>query len=73
MVDVRDAEAVARAFHETYELLAPEHGYATRKESRVPWSKVPEQNKGLMIEVCRTLLDQRKIALGHNLFVGVTG
>lgn len=73
MANVRDAEAVARAFHETYELLAPEHGYKTREASAVPWSKVPEQNKGLMIEVARTLLDRDKIALGHRLWRGVAG
>jgi hypothetical protein len=27
------AEQLAQKFHETYERLAPSHGYATRKES----------------------------------------
>jgi hypothetical protein len=34
------AEALARLFHETYERLAPEFGYETRKASAVPWEEV---------------------------------
>lgn len=52
-----DAEYVARAFHETYEELAPLHGYKTRDASAVPWEDVPEQNKALMINVAHHLLD----------------
>lgn len=44
-------EDVARLFHETYERLAPEHGYQTRKASAVPWEDVPDNNKSLMIAV----------------------
>jgi len=50
------AEALARRFHETYERLAPSHGYETRKDSAVPWEKVLERNKSLMIAVCAELL-----------------
>ena len=46
-----DAESLARLFHETYERLAPEHGYETRKASAVPWEQVPQKNKALMIAV----------------------
>lgn len=49
-------EQIAREFHETYERLAPDHGYETRKESAVPWSEVPEQNRSLMIAVIEELL-----------------
>jgi hypothetical protein len=52
------AEDIARAFHETYEKLAPEHGYETRKASAVPWERVPEQNKSLMISVVGSLIEQ---------------
>ena len=45
------AEQIARAFHETYERLAPTFGYETRKASAVAWKDVPEPNKGLMIAV----------------------
>lgn len=41
-------EGIARLFHETYERLAPDHGYETRHESAVPWEDVPERNRGLM-------------------------
>lgn len=46
------AERLAQTFHETYERLAPNFGYETRKESAKPWAEVPEQNKRLMIAVC---------------------
>ena len=42
-----NAEALARLFHETYERLAPDHGYETRKDSAVPWENVPDKNKNL--------------------------
>ena len=49
-------EELARAFHETYERLAPDFGYETRRESAVAWEQVPENNKNLMIAVCAELL-----------------
>lgn len=57
------AEALAQRFHETYERLAPEHGYKTREASAKPWSEVPEQNKSLMIAVCAELLGEPEIDL----------
>jgi hypothetical protein len=51
------AERIARCFHDAYEELAPEHGYATREASRKPWAQVPQQNRGLMIAVAQRLLD----------------
>ena len=54
--DVLYAERIAQAFHENYEMLAPEHGYETRKASAVPWEDVPEQNRNLMIAVVRALI-----------------
>lgn len=56
------AEAVAKAFHEAYEQLAPSHGYETREASAKPWEDVPDQNKGLMVAVVRELLDAGVIA-----------
>lgn len=56
------AELIARAFHETYERLAPEHGYKTRRASAVPWDQVPGQNRALMTAVCMDLLASRVIA-----------
>jgi hypothetical protein len=50
------AEAVAQCFHSTYERLAPEFGYETRKESAVAWKDVPENNKRLMIAVASEVL-----------------
>ncbi|MDP9350383.1 MAG: hypothetical protein M3P51_02405 [Chloroflexota bacterium] len=49
-------EQLAKLFHETYERLAPKHGYQTREASAKPWEEVPEQNKALMIETCDYIL-----------------
>lgn len=54
-------ELVARAFHEAYEELAPSFGYETRRESAKPWAEVPEQNRNLMVAVCKRLLDNDTI------------
>lgn len=51
------ADIIAAAFHDTYERLAPEHGYETREGSRKPWGEVPEQNRSLMRATVRHLLD----------------
>lgn len=63
-VYAEDAEFIARAFHETYESLAPSHGYETRKSSRVPWEQVPDNNKTLMIATVQALLDAGVIEPG---------
>lgn len=52
------AESIARAFHEAYERLAPEHDYKTREASAVPWEDVPAANRSLMIAVAADLLEQ---------------
>jgi hypothetical protein len=51
-------EQLAQLFHETYERLAPEFGYTTRKSSAQPWANVPEPNKSLMIAVAKRILEQ---------------
>jgi hypothetical protein len=48
------AEAVARAFHEAYERLAPSFGYETRKETRAFDPTTP--NGRLMIAVAAEVL-----------------
>ncbi|MGW4639574.1 hypothetical protein ACWEN6_13650 [Sphaerisporangium sp. NPDC004334] len=63
MASTAEAELVARAFHESYERLAPSFGYATREASAVPWEDVPERNKRLMVAVAAELLDQGAIRL----------
>ena len=59
------ADIIARHFHETYERLAPEFGYETRQESRTDWSKVPPENKALMVAVTQELLDKGLISCGE--------
>lgn len=51
-----DADMLAQVFHETYERLAPNFNYETRKESAKPWHEVPENNRRLMVAVCNELL-----------------
>jgi len=50
------AEALACAFHEAYERLAPSFGYATREASAVPWAQLPQANRLLMIAVAEEIL-----------------
>ena len=55
-----EAEQLARLFHETYEELAPNFNYETRKASAKPWEDVPENNKKLMIAVAEKILSIKK-------------
>lgn len=55
-------ERIAKAFHEAYERLAPDHNYETRKASAKPWNEVPEDNRNLMIAVVADLLKTGVIA-----------
>jgi hypothetical protein len=55
-----DAEKLAKLFHDTYEELAPSHGYETREASRKPWDEVPEPNRSLMIAVAQKVLDSQE-------------
>lgn len=50
------AAELARAFHATYERLAPSFGYTTRKESAVAWEDVPKNNRDLMVKTCLEIL-----------------
>ena len=56
--DGLEPAALAKRFHETYERLAPKLDYKTRHESAVPWHKVPDKNKMLIIAVCEELLKE---------------
>jgi len=55
-------EEMAKSFHEAYERLAPEFGYKTREASAVPWERVPESNRRLMVaaaaRVCAALASE---------------
>ncbi|MFJ8690291.1 phage protease [Micromonospora wenchangensis] len=59
---VEDAEAIAKAFHESYERQAPDHGYRTREASAKPWSQVPDNNRALMTAVVRDLIERGVIS-----------
>ena len=50
------ATKLAMLFHETYEKLAPDFSYETRKDSAKPWYNVPEKNRKLMIAVASEIL-----------------
>jgi len=51
-------EELARKFHETYERLAPEYGYETRKDTKEFDAESP--NGKLMIAVCLEVAWQNK-------------
>ncbi len=60
MSDKDQVTELAKLFHETYERLAPDFGYETRKESRKKWSDVPVKNRNLMIAVAAHILAELK-------------
>jgi hypothetical protein len=65
------AEALARRFHDTYERLAPDHGWQTQESTRgKPWDEVPEHNRGLMLATVAALLDDGVIEVGPGLMAG---
>lgn len=51
-------DAVARAFHESYEMFAPAIGWDTQTKSRMSWDDVPSDNKQLMLVVVTDLLSR---------------
>lgn len=57
------SDKIAKLFHETYERLAPEHGYKTRTESAVPWEQVPENNRNLMIATVKEVLGSDDVTI----------
>lgn len=61
------SEKIAKEFHETYEKLAPDFEYKTRKKSAVPWEKLPDQNKELMIAVVKNLQRRGVVSAGAKI------
>jgi hypothetical protein len=51
-----DPEELAKYFHDEYERLAPAFQYETRRETAVPWEKVMDSNKRLMIAVATSIM-----------------
>jgi hypothetical protein len=51
-----DPEELAKFFHTTYETLAPDFSYTTRKASAVPWEQVPEDNRKLMVATAQRVI-----------------
>lgn len=74
---VTDAEALAKRFHESYERLAAQFGYKTRKESAVSWKDVPLQNRELMMAVVSKVVladrarAQERIVAQHEEILGI--
>lgn len=56
-------ERLAQLFHETYERLAPEHGYQTREASAKPWADVPAGNRELMVATAAEVLDVARLKM----------
>ncbi len=54
------AEQLANRFHDLYEEMASQYGYETRRDSSVEWENVPDNNKQLMIAVCRRILEENE-------------
>jgi len=56
---IRDAfiEELARFMHEAYEEEAIFWGWATQEKPRVPFEKLPEANKNIMLGVAEHVLE----------------
>ena len=52
---------LAEAFHDTYERLAPAHGYETRVETRT--FDAETANGRLMIAVCKEILERLSVVV----------
>lgn len=64
-------ERIARAMHDTYERLAPDHGWQTQDATRAkPWEEVPEHNRTLMLATVAGLLDAGVIEVGPAILPG---
>jgi hypothetical protein len=64
-------EALARRFHDTYERLAPDHGWETQESTRAkPWDEVPAHNRELMLATVAALLDEGVIEVGSAILAG---
>lgn len=63
----KDGECLAKSFHTFYEALAPLYDYETRKNSRVEWERLPENNRRLMINTAKQLLLNRVVTLRNDL------
>ena len=59
-----EREFIAKRFHEVYEDLAPDYGYRTRSESRLPWDEVSGTLRSLMVATVGQLLKEGTIAEG---------
>lgn len=57
-------EQMARAFHDNYERLAPEHGYVVRPDvGQRSWDELPENNRSLMLATVDALLASDELVI----------
>lgn len=49
---------IAECFHEVYEQVARDQGWATQEASRVSFDELPESNRQTMLGTVDTLLDE---------------
>jgi len=57
MFDEVKVHKLAKWLHDRYEKLSKEVGWETQERSRVPWSKLPAENKTVMIFLARDILE----------------
>lgn len=62
--DVIRADFIARRFHEVYEQLAPQYGYDTRVESRVPFDSLGSDLRLLMRNTIQCIVAEGTIVPG---------
>lgn len=58
-----DFKALARRFHEVYEVLAPGFGWSTQEASRVTWDELPTNQRDLMVATIRKIFEKEVIGM----------
>lgn len=52
-----DVVKMATEFHKVYELESIYVGWKTQEECKVPFDKLPEQNKKVMLRTCARMIE----------------
>ena len=70
-VHIRDAEAVAEAWHEKMRVVAKTYGLEIADDADVSWLDLDRDVQSAMVEVARELLGENKLAPGRGLWRGM--
>lgn len=69
-VHIRDAEALAEAWHEKSRVIAKEQGLKVQEEADKPWCDLDKRSQNVLVEVARELMQELKLNPGRGLWRG---